>query len=80
MHPEPIYLYKMYLKKNPKGGLMLMGPRNEQGQSAIEYLIITFMIGIVCLGAFQKLGKTMKEKIQKTEESISGTIDFRGKI
>lgn len=54
--------------------------KSQQGQSAIEYLIITFMIAVACLGAFKKLGATLKDKIEKTEEAISGQLNFTGKL
>lgn len=54
--------------------------KSQQGQSAIEYLIITFMVAIACLGAFKKLGTTLKEKIENTDEAISGHLNFTGKM
>ena len=53
-----------------------MKVNNQSGQSVMEYIIISSLIGVFCLGAVKGFGENMKDKIQKMENKINKTIRF----
>ncbi len=44
--------------------------KNENGQGVMEYLIITALIGIFCLMAVKKFGKSVQTRINQMNEKI----------
>ena len=47
---------------------------NQKGQSVLEYVIISGLIGIFCLVAVGSFGKTIKSKIEQMDKKVSGRL------
>ena len=43
---------------------------NEQGQSVMEYIILTSLIGIFCLAAVGKVGKKLNKRLDQIHTKI----------
>lgn len=50
--------------------------KNEKGQSIMEYVIISGLIGIACFGAMKRFGDKLSYKIEKMEAKI-GKVSVR---
>ncbi len=50
--------------------------QNQKGQSIMEYIVLTSMIGIFCLVAVKNFGSSMKSKIQQMDRKISRQINI----
>jgi len=48
--------------------------KNQKGQGVMEYLILTSLIGIVCIVAVKQLGTTIKTRIDHVKKEISENI------
>ncbi len=48
--------------------------KNEKGQGVLEYAIISGLIGVFCLVAVGKFGKTVKNKIEQMDKRVSGKL------
>jgi len=48
--------------------------KNEKGQGVMEYIIISSLIGILCLGLFKGFGDTLKKKVKYMKTQINQTI------
>lgn len=48
--------------------------KNERGQGVLEYVIISGLIGVFCLVAVGKFGKTVKNKIEQMDKKVSGKL------
>lgn len=48
--------------------------KNERGQGVLEYVIISGLIGVFCLVAVGKFGKTVKNKIEQMDKRVSGKL------
>lgn len=46
----------------------------QKGQSVLEYVILSSLIGIFCLLAVQQFGKTIQGKIETMDKVISGRL------
>ena len=46
----------------------------NKGQSLMEYLIITSLVGILCLYALKQFGEVIKTRIQKAKAEIVKVI------
>lgn len=44
--------------------------RNQKGQGIMEYVIISSLIGICCLGMVTKFGVVIKERIEEMKERV----------
>lgn len=49
--------------------------RNSKGQGVMEYMIVTSLIGIACLGVVNELGTFIKKKIKKSRTEINRVIN-----
>lgn len=47
---------------------------NQKGQSLVEYVIISSLIGIVCLIAVKQFGEVIKTRVEWMEKSVIKTI------
>lgn len=43
---------------------------NQKGQGMLEYIILTGLVGIFCLGAFKTLGERLKTRVNNINEKI----------
>lgn len=43
---------------------------NQKGQGVLEYTILTALIGIFCLAAVKKIGKTMNTRLGHINQEI----------
>lgn len=48
--------------------------KNQKGQGVMEYVIISSLVGIVCIGAVKGFGGVIKTRIKDMKESISQNI------
>jgi Flp pilus assembly pilin Flp len=48
--------------------------RNQKGQGIMEYVIISSLIGIICLAAVKSLGGVIKTRVSWMEKDIVNTI------
>ena len=46
----------------------------DNGQGLMEYLIITSLVGIICLYSVKQLGDVIKKRIQKAKAEIVKVI------
>lgn len=49
--------------------------RNQRGQGLTEYIILLLLISIVSIAAVQKLGGTIKRRINKANQEITQRTD-----
>jgi hypothetical protein len=45
--------------------------KNQTGQSMLEYMIISALIGIFCLSAFSSFGEKINERVKNMKQKIS---------
>ncbi len=50
--------------------------KSEKGQGLLEYIIISGLIGILCLATVKTFGDTLKTKIKKMKESVNQNIEI----
>lgn len=43
---------------------------NQKGQGVMEYIILTGLIGIFCLGAVKKFGKSLDTRMKQIDKKI----------
>jgi Flp pilus assembly pilin Flp len=51
--------------------------QNQNGQGVMEYVIISSLVGIVCIAAVKGFGKVIRERIDDMKSSIVKNIDDR---
>ncbi len=51
--------------------------KNQKGQGVLEYVIISSLVGLVCIGAVKGFGKVVNERINKMKESVVKNIDIK---
>lgn len=51
--------------------------KNQKGQGIMEYVIVTSLIGILCIGVVKSFGSTVKDKVEKMENNINRNINFQ---
>lgn len=44
---------------------------NQKGQGMLEYIILTGLVGIFCLGAFKTMGDRLKTRVNGINKKIS---------
>lgn len=44
--------------------------RNEKGQSVMEYVILTGLIGIFCLAGVKRFGKSLETRLNQMDRKI----------
>lgn len=50
--------------------------RNEKGQGIMEYVIISCLVGIVCIATVKTLGDSINKRVKKIDEEIKHSIDI----
>ena len=53
--------------------------KNQKGQGIMGYVIISSLVGICCLAAMSRFGKTVQGKIDDLKENINSTIKIDAK-
>jgi Flp pilus assembly pilin Flp len=48
--------------------------KNQKGQGVMEYVIISSLVGIVCITAVKGFGKVIEERVNDMKESITQNI------
>lgn len=48
--------------------------KNQKGQGVMEYVIISSLVGIVCITAVKGFGGVVKERIEDMQQSIVKNI------
>lgn len=48
--------------------------KNEKGQGVMEYIMITALVGIFCLAAVKKIGKSMNTRLDQINKKITKEI------
>jgi Flp pilus assembly pilin Flp len=51
--------------------------KNNQGQTVLEYIVLSGLIGILCLFSIRDLGKTLESKIKQTTKKVNSAIKVR---
>ncbi len=49
--------------------------KNQKGQGVMEYVIISSLVGIVCITAVKGFGNVINKRVEVMKESISSNID-----
>ena len=62
------------MKKTKKVKSLL---RNQKGQGVMEYVIISSLVGIVCITAVKQFGNVIQERVKDMKESIVENIGNR---
>jgi Flp pilus assembly pilin Flp len=50
--------------------------KNQKGQGVMEYVIISSLVGIVCIVAVKSFGKVVHERIESMQHSIVKNIEL----
>lgn len=50
---------------------------NQKGQGVMEYVILTGLIGIFCLGMVKQFGGTLKKRIEQIDYRINHEVKIR---
>jgi Flp pilus assembly pilin Flp len=51
--------------------------KNQNGQGVMEYIILTGLVGIFCLGAVKKFGSSLETRMNQINKKIVKQIDIR---
>lgn len=51
--------------------------RNQKGQGVMEYVIISSLVGIVCIVSVKKFGEVIQNRVDNMKEQISHNIDLK---
>ena len=51
--------------------------KNQTGQSIMEYVILTGLIGLLAMAVVKQFGTTLKNKVEQSTKSINRTITIR---
>jgi Flp pilus assembly pilin Flp len=51
--------------------------KNNKGQGVMEYMIITSLVGILCIGAMKGFGEVVQERLNKAKSKITKSISIR---
>lgn len=51
--------------------------KNQKGQGVMEYIIISALIGIICLGAVKQFGGVIKNRMEYMRTQVVETIPMR---
>ena len=52
--------------------------KNQKGQGVMEYVIISSLVGIVCIVAVKEFGGVIKKRVEGMQHSIVANIDSQG--
>jgi Flp pilus assembly pilin Flp len=50
--------------------------KNQKGQAVMEYIILTALVGIFCLAAVKKIGKSMNTRLNHINKQITKEINI----
>ena len=50
---------------------------NKKGQTVMEYVIITGLVGVFCIYAVREFGQQIEQKVQSSIKRINRTIKIR---
>jgi len=53
--------------------------KNQQGQALMEYVIVSGLVGIMCLVAVKQFGTVIKQRVGDMKEQIVENIDISTK-
>lgn len=48
--------------------------KNQNGQGVMEYIILTALVGIFCLAAVKKVGKSLNTRLNQINKQITKEI------
>lgn len=48
--------------------------KNQKGQGVMEYIILTGLIGIFCLAAVKKFGKSLNTRMNQIDKKIKNEL------
>lgn len=51
--------------------------KNNKGQGVMEYMIITSLVGVLCITAMKDFGQTIQTRIDKAKSKIVRSIDIK---
>ncbi len=66
----------MKLNSSKKGKSKKKFIKNQKGQSIMEYVIVSSLIGIVCLTAISSLGKDIDNRVKNISSKIKKSINI----
>lgn len=50
---------------------------NQKGQGVMEYVILTGLIGIFCLGMVKNFGGTLKKRLEQIDKKITKEVSIK---
>ncbi len=51
--------------------------RNQKGQSVMEYIVLTSLIGILCLTTIKNYGSVLNDKLDKIQKNLKSSLKTR---
>jgi Flp pilus assembly pilin Flp len=51
--------------------------KNQRGQGVMEYIILTGLVGIFCLGAVKKFGSSLETRMNQINKKIVKQIEIK---
>lgn len=51
--------------------------KNQKGQGVMEYVIISSLVGIVCITAVKGFGSVIETRIRNMKDAIKNTIELK---
>ncbi len=51
--------------------------KNQKGQGVMEYVIISSLVGIVCIAAVKGFGEVVQKRVENMKSSIVKNIDIQ---
>jgi hypothetical protein len=51
--------------------------QNQKGQALMEYVIVSGLVGIMCLIAVKQFGEVIQKRIESMKTHISSNIDIK---
>jgi hypothetical protein len=51
---------------------------NQKGQGVMEYVIISSLVGIVCITAVKGFGSVIRNRVDDMKEQITDNIEMKG--
>jgi len=51
--------------------------KNQKGQGVMEYVIISSLVGIVCIAAVKGFGEVVQKRVENMKSAIVKNIDLQ---
>lgn len=51
--------------------------KNQKGQGVMEYVIISSLVGIVCIAAVKGFGEVVQKRVENMKSSIVNNINLQ---